>query len=76
MDDLLAMVSAETARGFRSINYVLCGKRGRFGARTPSRMIGRYLQEITPDCDIGIHYNHGTLVMQAHLIASGGKSKL
>ena len=61
MDDLLGMVSAEKARGFRSINYVLCGKRGRFGARTPSRMIGRYLQEIIPDCDIGIHYNHGTL---------------
>ena len=61
MDDLLAMISAEKARGFRSICYVLCGKRGRFGARTPSRMIGRYLQEITPDCDIGIHYNHGTL---------------
>ena len=61
IDDLLGMVFAEKALGFRSINYVLCGKRGRFGARTPSRMIGRYLQEIIPDCDIGIHYNHGTL---------------
>ena len=61
MDDLLAMVSAEKARGFRSINYVLCGKRGRFGARTPSRIIGRYLREVLPDCDIGVHYNHGTL---------------
>ena len=61
MDDLLAMVSAEKARGFRSINYVLCGKRGRFGARTPSRIIGRYLQEVLPDCEIGIHYNHDTL---------------
>ena len=61
MDDLLAMVSAEKARGFRSINYVLCGKRGRFGARTPSRIIGRYLQEVLPDCEIGIHYNHNTL---------------
>ena len=48
MDDLLAKISAEKARGFRSICYVLCGKRGRFGARTPFRMIGRYLQEITP----------------------------
>ena len=61
MDDLLAMVSAEKARGFRSINYVLCGKRGRFGARTPSHIIRRYLQEVLPDCEIGIHYNHDTL---------------
>ena len=61
MDDLLAMVSAEKSHGFRSINYVLCGKRGRFGARTKFSMIGRYLREVFLDCDIGIHYNHGTL---------------
>lgn len=61
MDDLLGMIAAERARGFKSINYVLNGKRGRYGARTASRFIGRYLKEVIPHCDIGMHYNHGTL---------------
>lgn len=61
MDDLLAMIAAERARAFRSINYVLCGSRGRYGARTSARFLERYLKEITPHSDIGMHYNYGTL---------------
>ena len=61
MDDLLGMMAAEQSRGFASINYVLCGTRGRFGARTSLRFITRYLREIVPQGDIGMHYNHNTL---------------
>lgn len=61
MDDLLGMMAAEQSRGFTSINYVLCGKRGRYGARTSLRFITRYLREIVPQGDIGMHYNHNTL---------------
>ena len=60
MDDLLAMVAVEQTHGFKSINYVLCGTSGRYGARTPSRFIGRYLQEVELYCDTGIHYNLDT----------------
>ena len=55
------MIAAERARAFRSINYVLCGSRGRYGARTSARFLERYLKEITPHSDIGMHYNYGTL---------------
>jgi hypothetical protein len=71
MDDLLAMVSAEKARGFRSINYVLCGKRGRFGARTPSRIIGRY-HRIAISGFITIM---ALLATKTHSIVSGRKLK-
>ena len=61
MDDLLGMMAAEQSRSFASINYVLCGKRGRYGARTSLLFITRYLREIVPRGDIGMHYNHDTL---------------
>ena len=61
IDDLLAMLAAERLRAFRSINYVLCGVKGRYGARTSSRCIRQYLKEVEPYGDIGMHYNYGTL---------------
>ena len=60
MDDLLSMVNAEQEYGYRSVHYVLCGKKGRYGARTKSKYINKYLPEISSDCEIGIHYNYDT----------------
>ena len=60
MDDLLGMIAAEARFGFRSVSYVLCGRRGRYGARTASRHIRRYLPEIASHCEIGMHYNYDT----------------
>jgi hypothetical protein len=60
MDDLLGMIDAEARLGFRSVSYVLCGRRGRYGARTSNRHIREYLLEIASHCEIGMHYNHDT----------------
>lgn len=60
MDDLLKMIEVEREYGFRSVQYVLCGSRGRYGARTGSNYIKEYLPEIPSDSEIGIHYNYDT----------------
>ena len=61
MDDLLSMIAVEAKLGYRSISYVLCGRRGRYGARTSTKHIRQYLPEIASHCEIGVHYNHDTL---------------
>lgn len=60
MDDLLKMIELEKKYNFKSVNYVLCGKRGRYGARTSIRYIKEYLSEIPSDFEIGMHYNYNT----------------
>ncbi|WP_415890270.1 DUF7033 domain-containing protein [Neptuniibacter sp. SY11_33] len=60
MDDLLGMLEVERELGFRSSQYVLCGKKGRFGARTSDAHIAKYLAEIPQGWDVGIHYNYDT----------------
>ncbi len=60
MDDLLEMIEVEKEFGFRSIQYVLCGRKGRYGARTSTKYYRQYLNEIPADWPIGIHYNYDT----------------
>jgi hypothetical protein len=60
MDHLLSMAKVEKEFGFKSIMYVLNGWKGRFGARTSSKFISKYLSEIPSECRIGIHYNYNT----------------
>ena len=60
MDDLLKMINLEKKFGYKSISYVLCGKRGRYGARTSLKYIKKYLSEIPPGFEIGMHYNYDT----------------
>lgn len=60
MDDLLGMLSLERDLGFRSVNYVLSGRRGRFGARTGAHYIKEYLRELPEGSAVGLHYNYDT----------------
>lgn len=58
--DLEKMHRLEAQYGFRSINYILCGNMGRFGRRTPNRIIRQYLEDNGGDIEIGMHYNYDT----------------
>lgn len=60
MDDLLSMIEVEKKYRFKSVHYILCGKKGRLGARTSTEYISKYLSELSPDCEIGMHYNYDT----------------
>ncbi|WP_419813545.1 hypothetical protein [Bacterioplanoides sp.] len=60
LNDLLKMLDAEKEYGYRSILYILCGDKGRYGARTSSKHFERYLKLVPKEFPLGIHYNYNT----------------
>lgn len=58
--NMLGMLDLERQFGFRSVSYMLNGTGGRFGARSGSAIVRRYLRELPPGFEAGMHYNHDT----------------
>lgn len=57
-NDALYMRDLERNLGFKSIFYLLNGKGGRYGARSGSGLIKRFINEFDDDSEVGIHYNY------------------
>ncbi|MCP5081780.1 MAG: hypothetical protein GY948_08795 [Alphaproteobacteria bacterium] len=68
-DDQLEMWAAQQARGFSSVIYILNGKGGRFGARTPFAVSKRLMDQTPEGCEIGVHYNYQAINAPAELTA-------
>ena len=67
--NLLDMLATESEFGFCSINYVLSGRRGRFGARTSARYIRKYLGELPASTLLGLHYNYVMIIYNRTVLA-------
>jgi hypothetical protein len=67
-DDLLEMINLEAKFGYRSVQYVLNGRKGRYGARTSSKYLRDYLNEIPDQWPLGMHYNFNTHLDETEFI--------
>lgn len=61
LGDFRKMLLAEKKNNFFSVSYILCGKRGRFFARTRNIYLKKYISEFRDLTELGMHYNFHTL---------------
>ena len=57
-DEAIAMADIEQQLGFNSTFYILNGTRGRYGARSGSKLILPLVNSLSRNNEIGIHYNY------------------
>lgn len=60
-DNMFGMFDVERQYGMRSVSYILNGKGGRFGARTPMRVNEQFIRAVPAGWPLGLHYNYGTM---------------
>lgn len=60
-DNMFGMFDVERQFGMRSVSYILNGKGGRFGARTPMRVNEQFIRAVPQGWPLGLHYNYGTM---------------
>lgn len=70
LDDLAAMWRREMEYGFVSTSYILNGRGGRFGARTPFKVSSEVIRSNPPGFEIGVHYNYAYLQDEGSLLRS------
>lgn len=61
-DNATGMIDLERCFGYTSTFYMLNGKGGRFGARSGLAIIPEFLKKVSPEWDVGLHYNYDTFL--------------